>query len=1042
MKANLQKFLALLLLSLALLVLPRQGHAAPGDFLFQLGTANTFTAPKGVAFDGSGNMYVTDDFRVQVFDRSGNILRSWGSYGSGDGQFGYNTSIAVAGNLVFVAEPYVSDLGNGRIQVFDLTGQYLRKIAAENFYPDAIATDSKGNVYAVSTYGSVVLVFDSNGNVIRKFGSSGTANGQLDYPSDITVDSAGRIYVVDQNKLQIFDNSGNFLISLGPYHVYNGHVAVDSAGDIYVASGPGGTFEVNVYDQYGNFLRQWGEFGYGDGQFNEFGDIAIDSENNVYVTDTLNNRIQIFDSSGKFLKKIGGFGGEFNFLDQGDVATDSGGNVYVCDSGNSRLQVFDSGGKFLRMFHLNVGDNNYPLRLTLDAVGNIYVATGTSIEVYDNSGQDLRGWLVIPPPPLPSSQAYLGDVATDSSGNVYVADQANQLILVYDNKMNVIRAWGSPGTGNGQFSHPIGVALDNSGNVYVADSGNHRIQVFNSSGLFLRGWGSEGSGDGHFYSPTFVAVDGAGTVYVTDYDAATGRSRIQAFDGTGRFLGKWGTYGTGGGQFIHPTGLAVSPSGGIVYVVDSGNDRIQAYAGFGGNIPSQWGTVDIGSVGVPGSASFANGTFTVKGAGANIYGTADAFRFVYQPLNGNGQIIARVMSVQNTNSYAKAGVMIRQSLTANSTHAMVDITPTSGAEFSRRTTAGGSTTPTARTGITAPYWVKLVRSGSSFTGSVSSDGVTWTQVGSATISMIGTVYIGLIVNSHNNAVLCTGTFDSVTVGATGDTAAPTVTAFTIPATSSSLTVPITTLTASDNTGVTGYLVNESSTKPSATASGWSATPPASYTFTSTGTKTLYAWAKDAAGNVSSSRSASVTVSGGALPSPWLTQDIGSVGLIGSASYANGSFTLKGSGADIWGAADAFRFVYKVMTGDGEIVARVASLQNTNSYAKGGVMIRQSLAANSMHAMMDLRPTGGAEFSRRTTTGGATSATTRPGIAAPYWVRLVRSGSTFTGYVSANGTTWSQVGSATINMSSSVYVGILVNSHNNSALCTATIDAVQ
>jgi hypothetical protein len=95
--------------------------------------------------------------------------------------------------------------------------------------------------------------------------------------------------------------------------------------------------------------------------------------------------------------------------------------------------------------------------------------------------------------------------------------------------------------------------------------------------------------------------------------------------------------------------------------------------------------------------------------------------------------------------------------------------------------------------------------------------------------------------------------------ALADTTAPTVTAFTIPASGTTLTVTITTLTATDNVGVTGYLVTESATKPLASATGWSATKPASYTFASAGSKTLYAWAKDAAGNVSASRSAPVTL---------------------------------------------------------------------------------------------------------------------------------------------------------------------------------------
>jgi hypothetical protein len=96
-------------------------------------------------------------------------------------------------------------------------------------------------------------------------------------------------------------------------------------------------------------------------------------------------------------------------------------------------------------------------------------------------------------------------------------------------------------------------------------------------------------------------------------------------------------------------------------------------------------------------------------------------------------------------------------------------------------------------------------------------------------------------------------------GTPADTTAPTVTAFTVPAISTSLTVPITILTATDSVGITGYLVNESAAKPSATAAGWTSAVPNAYTFTTTGSKTLYAWAKDAAGNVSASRTAGVTV---------------------------------------------------------------------------------------------------------------------------------------------------------------------------------------
>ena len=104
--------------------------------------------------------------------------------------------------------------------------------------------------------------------------------------------------------------------------------------------------------------------------------------------------------------------------------------------------------------------------------------------------------------------------------------------------------------------------------------------------------------------------------------------------------------------------------------------------------------------------------------------------------------------------------------------------------------------------------------------------------------------------------------------------------------------------------------------------------------------------------------------------PWTDQDVGSVALVGSASESGGTFTVKASGADIWGTADQFHFVYQQLSGDGEIVARVASIQNTSIWAKAGVMIRETLDANSKHAMVLFSSTSGPILERRVATGGS------------------------------------------------------------------------
>jgi len=150
--------------------------------------------------------------------------------------------------------------------------------------------------------------------------------------------------------------------------------------------------------------------------------------------------------------------------------------------------------------------------------------------------------------------------------------------------------------------------------------------------------------------------------------------------------------------------------------------------------------------------------------------------------------------------------------------------------------------------------------------------------------------------------------------------------------------------------------------------------------------------------------------------------------------------VAGSGADIWGGSDQLQYAYQPVSGDATIIARVASIQNTNGWAKAGVMIRETLDANAKNAMMAATPSNGLDFQRRRTTGGGTNRNTVAG-AAPRWLKLVRSGNTFTGYQSNDGTTWTQVGSVTFSMSTNVYIGLAVTSRNNSSLCTSVMDSV-
>ncbi len=181
-----------------------------------------------------------------------------------------------------------------------------------------------------------------------------------------------------------------------------------------------------------------------------------------------------------------------------------------------------------------------------------------------------------------------------------------------------------------------------------------------------------------------------------------------------------------------------------------------------------------------------------------------------------------------------------------------------------------------------------------------------------------------------------------------------------------------------------------------------------------------------------------------LPTPWQASDIGPVGVAGSSSYSydsSGTFDISATGTDLWGTADQFRFVQQSGTGDGSVTARVDSLENTDPNAKSGVMIRETTAANSAYASVLATASNGLRFEYRSATGAGTGKVEAPGILPPYWLKITRSGNTFTGAISPDGSAWTTVGSASITMASGVKLGLAVCGHTNAELCTSAVSNV-
>jgi hypothetical protein len=374
--------------------------------------------------------------------------------------------------------------------------------------------------------------------------------------------------------------------------------------------------------------------------------------------------------------------------------------------------------------------------------------------------------------------------------------------------------------------------------------------------------------------------------------------------------------------------------------------------------------------------------------------------------------------------------MIRDSLNANAMSIFVSYYASS-IYSSYRTTTGGSTSQVSSGNVNLPYWLKLVRNASTFSSYSSLDGVNWVPLGTnQTINMGQNVYLGLGVSSGNTASLATATFDSVSINSA---AAP---------------VPVIASVAPNTGGIgsqavisgTGFGTSQAGSTVTlsgapVTINTWSNT---SISITIPSGATSGPLVVSVAPSMNASNPVTFTVTSQPLPAGWLDQDIGQVGVAGSATYTNGTFTVNGAGTSAWGTADGIHFMYQPLTGNGSIVARVVSVSPSST---GGVMIRETLNASSTEVFSTYYAQN-IYMNYRTSTGGSTSQAIGGGATLPYWVKVVRSGSTLSGYSSPDGVNWVQLGtSQTITMAQNIYIGLAVSSGNTSSLATATFDNV-
>ena len=278
--------------------------------------------PLDVATDPGDNVYVDSSSNIQKFTSAGDFIAEWGSLGSGIGQFdsGWGIGTDTASN-VYVADGSRYEFNeiyrNNRIQKFASDGTFITTWGSygsgdgQFSFAFDVATDPSGYVYVADTDNGRIQKFTSDGTFIAEFGKVGVnGEGRLGNPRRIATDPAGNVYVTDQwlggSIIQKFSSDGTFLTSWGGYgqSEYPWGIATDTAGNVYVTD----LFEnyVQKFTSDGMFITQWGSQGSGDGQFEYPSGIATDTVGNVYVADTDSDRIQKFASDGTFITKWGG----------------------------------------------------------------------------------------------------------------------------------------------------------------------------------------------------------------------------------------------------------------------------------------------------------------------------------------------------------------------------------------------------------------------------------------------------------------------------------------------------------------------------------------------------------------------------------------------------------------------------------------------------------------------------------------------------------------------------------------------------------------
>ncbi len=498
-----------------------------------------FDDPKGLFIDGSNNLYIADrdNNRIQKLDSSGNFLMKFGTSGTGDGEFNGPTDVSVDidGNI------FVADSGNSRIQKFDSLGNFILEFGIlgsqddELTYPTSLVIDTNQDLYITDTGNNRVVKyqkgFTSDLSVVLPTLTCGTIYHYRAFATNADGASFGadEQFTTLDCEIPIAKTTSYSGVTASSALLAGSH---EDQGSMYTTERG---FEYGTSTSYGS-------------EVSEDGDLFIDT----------------FGGSG-------GGGGGGTFLVLNSVGTDKDGNFFTTDSFEDVIQKFDSSGNHVSDYTVSApapGGVTNPVAVRGAPDGKLYAVDSVNSKIirFDDSNftnpTTFGGGLGLSGP---------NDIAFDSTGNIYIVDRGNQRVIKTDST-GASASLVIDQIGGGAFTDVTAVAVDSTGNIYVADSGISKIIVYDSAGVEQNQAGSNGTNDGQFGSSIpSMAVDEYGFLLVDDAN----NNRIQKFDNL-IFQSKFGKSGTSNGEFSTATGMALGQNGDI-FVADSGNNRVQKF---------------------------------------------------------------------------------------------------------------------------------------------------------------------------------------------------------------------------------------------------------------------------------------------------------------------------------------------------------------------------------------------------------------------------------------------------------------------------------